>query len=181
MHKPSIIIEHNFDELHSAVKQARDVTSTLEQLQKILLQGIHLRVRLQDWKQRTFGSSPTLVENTSDLLGVTYYSATSIFLSGAFDYFPVWQGCGISTPALTTEEVDFHLATVLSTTEQLLKYRRVAGVSLLFPLRVAGARSRFDHSSARRVRVLQLLRQIRSLYAVSEAVIGDLQDLWDAT
>ena len=121
---------------------------------------------------------PALMTDKQTALAKCCYPAISIYLSGAFDYFPIWHARGIAMPVLTMPEINDHVDDIIAIAYEILRRKAVAGVSLLFPLRVAGARSRFDATDSRRKKIRELLSRIASAYAVSEAFISDLNDLW---
>lgn len=108
------------------------------------------------------------------LLSIIYYHATLIFLSGIFDYRNYWDN--IATPTLPTSEIQEHLSAILTMTELAIKTSNLAGVLLLFPLRVAGARAR---SSTQKAAILGMLQNISlKNFIVAGAFVVDLTELW---
>ena len=154
------------------------MTMTNSQLEAFSREGFDLRTRLQAWKQIEEACQTISSDETQTALAKSYYPAISIYLSGAFDYFPIWHARGIATPVLAMPEIHGHVDEIIEMASKILRSQAGAGVSLLFPLRVAGARSRFDTMDFRRIKIRELLRRIASAYAVSEAFISDLNNLW---
>lgn len=152
-----------------------ETTLSVWELVASSVEGHHLRNELQTWGKEAYARrAAQLVSNDSDLLGLIYYSAISIYVSGPFDYSSIWRDNGIATPALRQEDVDFHVGSILKLSEQVLQERSVAGAALFFPLRIAGARVKAGGHRNRKLKVDDLLERIKVVYAASEAIAQDL-------
>jgi len=95
-------------------------------------------------------------------------------LSGHFDYR--YQFNLIPSPSLPSNDIQVHVNEILQQTEEALETTRLAGILFLFPLRVAGARTR---NEAQRARILGMLDGIsKSRFVVAQAFSEDLRGLW---
>jgi hypothetical protein len=122
----------------------------------------------------------TLTNNDSensraqDILSLAYYHASSIFLSGIFDYRPQFMLYQI--PSLTEEEIQTHVEGILTNTEIALNKTNLAGILLFFPLRVAGARTKCE---LQKKDILEMLGEItKRSFVVADAFREDLTGLW---
>lgn len=110
------------------------------------------------------------------LVAQVFFAAISIYLSGVFDYeITHWQTLGIVVSTLSEEEVQGHVKTILELGEVLLKMSNVSPVLLLFPLRVAGARSFHEWQQ---VWIIKLLEEVEVTYSVAAVFKIDLWKLW---
>lgn len=167
------------------VKQFRSSNgdSQQEEARDIAIEGLLLRDALNVWK------TESMLEYTSngrqngssnfddfDLLASVFQAATSIYLSGVFDYeINYWVDLGALLPTLTEDDIQAHVRCILELSQVVLERSRISAVLLLFPLRVAGARSR---SSSQRETVSTLLGRIETTFSAAGAFRGDLQRLW---
>lgn len=167
------------------VKQFRSSNgdSQQEEARGIAIEGLLLRDALNVWK------TESMLEYTSngrqngssnfddfDLLASVFQAATSIYLSGVFDYeINYWVDLGALLPTLTEDDIQAHVRCILELSQVVLERSRISAVLLLFPLRVAGARSR---SSSQRETVSTLLGRIETTFSAAGAFRGDLQRLW---
>jgi hypothetical protein len=150
-----------------------------ERAQYLAAEGLLLQQSLHEWwdvsnawKYATGASDPEL------LIAHVYYHAVSIYLSGTYDYHLHWtKPMAPCAPILARTEIEWHMRQVLRLSRELLA-AGVAGVLLFFPLRVAGARVRDAHDMHE---VLSLFRSVLQRgYAVADALITDLSELWSA-
>ncbi|CAK7243960.1 MAG: hypothetical protein STHCBS139747_005493 [Sporothrix thermara] len=110
------------------------------------------------------------------LLGHIFCAAANAYLSGIFDYeLDQWDGIGISVPTLTVDALQQHVDAILRYAAPALASTNISPVLLLFPLRIAGARSRYPHQ---RAEVLRLLGQVAQMYAAADFYATHLQRLW---
>jgi Fungal specific transcription factor domain len=156
---------------------------------KLLLElandSINLQSALLDWYSQSLiwtatrsAANPTAPYKLDPQLTIAhiYYHAISIFLSGIFDYRPYWSH--VPAPRLGLQAVEKTLGTLLPMIEAALKTSNLAGVLFLFPLRVAGARTR---ATPQKEQILKLLQSIsRRNFVVADAFMGDLTTLWGA-
>lgn len=108
-------------------------------------------------------------------LARVFFSAISIYLSGIFQYeIASWSRLQLPTPSLEYATVQSHVETILDLTRACLNKTTLSSLLFLFPLRIAG-RSLKD---SQRVRVMELVGEIQSEFAVAGAIAGDLRVLW---
>ncbi|OBS17644.1 hypothetical protein FPOA_09380 [Fusarium poae] len=147
----------------------------------IVSEGFRLRQALIDCEASLPSPSSEktndfVVTNGFCLLAQAFISATSIYLSGVFDYeMPYWQDMGIAPPTLNEEEIQMHVSNILATTDVILGSSPISPLLVLFPLRVAGARSwqqwQQDH-------IMQCLLAVEMTFPVAAAFRADLHGLW---
>ena len=152
----------------------------------IALQGFELREQLRCWAftkhtsngfrdpRRPPGFEPK-PELELQLLAETFYSATSIYLSGVFDYeISYWHSLNLPAPTLSEDDIQQHVGFILALSHQLVK-TDFSPLLLLFPLRVASARAR---QVWQRQQIMELLGIVKSSFAVAGAFIDDIEELW---
>ncbi|RSM07307.1 hypothetical protein CDV31_008672 [Fusarium ambrosium] len=149
----------------------------------VAAEGFRLRQALALWQanRRTSPPTPTLKDETTtddDFLSLAeiFFSATSIYLSGVFDYeIAHWQNMTIPVPNLSEEEIQTHVSTILVLSGMILDSSKISPVLVLFPLRVAGARSwnLWQHDC-----IVELLERIEQTFPVAAAFRMDLGRLW---
>jgi hypothetical protein len=156
-------------------------------IQSLADEGLLLQASLEQWWMETAkwktdiqhpspGSTMWDLPDTELLIGYVYYHATSIYLSGSFDYYEHWTWSGAPiAPTLPRSQIDWHVSEILRISQELLA-EGISGVLIFFPLRVAGARA-MDIAS--RDIILDLLRTTaRRGFIVAEAFTVDLSELW---
>ncbi|KAH6856469.1 hypothetical protein B0I37DRAFT_76615 [Chaetomium sp. MPI-CAGE-AT-0009] len=161
---------------------------TVEQAQTISLEGFALRSRLRHWASvyhtsPVFRSSRTrqdsdegIPESESQLLAATFFSATSIYLSGVFDYeMCYWQSLNLPTSTLSEDEIQKHVTSILTLSQRVLAETRLSPLLLLFPLRVASARAR---QTEQKEQIMRLLGTVGLSFAVAGAIVADVKNLW---
>ncbi|KAF7547428.1 hypothetical protein G7Z17_g7747 [Cylindrodendrum hubeiense] len=149
----------------------------------ISMDGFLQRAALAEWDIRN--AEPLQGSPKSDgsvegddfvLLAKVFYAATSIYLSGVFDYeITHWQKLGIMVATLDEDEIQMHVQTILEASNIVLHSSSVSPVLLLFPLRVAGARS--WHISQQDC-ILKLLDKVELTFSVAAAFKFELRRLW---
>lgn len=142
-----------------------------------------MRQALALWQANRRVSTPTsnpkgeaTVDDDFLSLAEVFFSATSIYLSGVFDYEIVhWQNMAIPVPNLSEEEIQTHVSTILVLSSMILDNSKISPVLVLFPLRVAGARSwdQWQHDC-----IIELLEKIEQTFPVAAAFRVDLGALW---
>ncbi|CAK7236041.1 hypothetical protein SCUCBS95973_009470 [Sporothrix curviconia] len=117
-----------------------------------------------------------LTTDPSMMLGHIFCAAANAYLSGIFDYeMDQWDAIGVAVPTLAVDELQQHVDTILQYAAPALAKTNIAPILLLFPLRIAGARSRYPRQ---RVEVLRLLGQVGHMYAAAVYYVAHLQRLW---
>jgi hypothetical protein len=165
----------------------------VEHAQVISLEGFELRAQLHGWasthhtsnifrhpiiSQALSSGLNTKREQELQLLAETFFSATSIYLSGVFDYeICHWQSFQLPASTLREDEIQQHVAFILSLSQRLVE-TSISPLLLLFPLRVASARA---VQASQKQQILKLLGMIGSSFAVAGAFIADIEDLWGCT
>lgn len=138
-------------------------------------EGFLLQALLQQWwlDASAWQQSLQNESNIESSIGFIYYHATSIYLSGTYDYHPYWTA--FEAPILRRDDIKWHVSEIIRLGFELLA-QGVAGILLFFPLRVAGARASDQES---RSTILKLLSTtVERGFMVAEAFIDDLSDLW---
>ncbi|KAH8124900.1 hypothetical protein ACSS6W_005142 [Trichoderma asperelloides] len=116
-------------------------------------------------------------ENDSMLLSRVFFAAISIYLSGIFDYeITHWHNIGITPPTLNEETVQMHTNAILGLSTLALDTTNLSPLLFLFPLRIAGARSR---TQWQRDWVTRLVTRIGSGFAVAAAILTELSYVWE--
>ncbi len=165
----------------------------MEHAQAIAQQGFELRGRLRNWAYAhhtstifrhsrisqvlSTGSIPEREHQTNqtNLLAETFFSATSIYLSGVFDYeICQWQGLQLLVPTLGEDEIQQHVASILSLSQRLAE-TCTSSLLLLFPLRVASARV---WQASQKQQIMRLFGMVASSFPVAGAFIADIEHLW---
>ncbi|RFN53913.1 hypothetical protein FIE12Z_1827 [Fusarium flagelliforme] len=145
----------------------------------IALEGFRLRQALVDWE-----ASMTRPERLKAAGGDTgffflaqaFFAATSIYLSGVFDYeMPHWQEMGIIAPTLSEDEIQGHVTDILTHTREILINSSISPLLTLFPLRVAGARS---WETWQQESIMGSLLAIEKSFPVAASFRADLQGVW---
>lgn len=147
-----------------------------EEALELALEGFSLREALDSWELTT-----SLLPESRDerLLSMAYYSATSIYLSGNYDYdLAHWQEIGVTVPILSADRIEEHFDGVVATVKEALKGSSLSPLLFLYPLRVAGARATQDWQQEA---VAELLQRIRSKFIVADAMLEELRELWTRT
>ncbi|CAK7262586.1 hypothetical protein SEPCBS57363_000142 [Sporothrix epigloea] len=148
--------------------------------------AVSLRRALERWRdeygpvglssEAAAGGQSTLPTDSSMMLGHVFCAAANAYLSGIFDYeMDQWDAIGIAVPTLADDALQTHVDTILRYAAPVLATTNIAPILLLFPLRVAGARSRYPHQ---RVEVLRLLGLVGQMYAAAVYFTSHLQRLW---
>ncbi|KAF4339462.1 hypothetical protein FBEOM_6583 [Fusarium beomiforme] len=156
----------------------------LDDAYDIAQEGFRLRQALIDWEANLAknSSSKHQVDNNNkssvDFSSLTkaFFAATSIYLSGVFDYeIPYWQNRGIVAPNLSEEEIQMHVVNILAHTNTVLYNSSISPLLVLFPLRAAGARS---WQSWQQDCIMQNLMTIETTFPVAAAFRADLYGVW---
>lgn len=136
-------------------------------------QGIQIQDTIRSWHDT---NAPLLdYSDVYDRLAVANYHALELFHCKNYTYASCWNGKLV--PSLGQSEINAHVASILSSSENIIASAIIPGVLLLFPLRMAGANA-FD--TQQRTKTGTLLDQIyRSGFIVSDRIKSDVQDLWE--
>ncbi|EQB53423.1 hypothetical protein CGLO_06860 [Colletotrichum gloeosporioides Cg-14] len=143
---------------------------------ELATEGFSLREALESWEFTT-----SFLPDAADerLLSTAYHSATSIYLSGNYDYdLAQWQELGVAVPILSARRIEEHFDAIVATVKEALKGSSLSPLLFLFPLRVAGARAK---QYQQREAVVDLLRSVRRSFIVADAMLEELKELWTRT
>ncbi|KAK1970976.1 hypothetical protein LY78DRAFT_626758 [Colletotrichum sublineola] len=136
-------------------------------------EGFNLREALEGWKDSAVFPPERREEM---LLSTVYYSATSIYLSGNYDYELVhWQAMGVGVQVLEPVEVAKHVDAIILTVKEAMRTSSLSPLLFLFPLRIAGARAK---QRWQQCLVKELLQEIRKKFIVADAMLTELAELW---
>ncbi|KAF5608602.1 uncharacterized protein FSUBG_4530 [Fusarium subglutinans] len=151
----------------------------LDEAFDVAQEGFRLRQALIDWEAKDQPPKQQTAENASGnfaYLTKTFFAATSIYLSGVFDYeIPYWQDKGIVAPNLSEEEIQMHVVNILTHTNTVLYNSSISPLLVLFPLRVAGARS---WQGWQQDCIMQNLMVVERTFPVAAAFRADLMGVW---
>jgi hypothetical protein len=113
---------------------------------------------------------------TTSLLSSILLAATSIYLSGNYDYDMVtWRSMAIEIPTLSFEALEEKWQTIVQTAKANLSERTFSPLLLLYPLRVAGARA---WTEERQKTIEDLLNKVGDEFVVAKTFLEDLRELW---
>ncbi|KAL6876916.1 fungal-specific transcription factor domain-containing protein [Trichoderma novae-zelandiae] len=150
--------------------------------QSICSDALTLREALAGWYAsyaQTAAESDTSLpeaEDASMLLSRIFFAAISIYLSGIFDYEVLhWHRLGLIPPTLNQQTIQTHTNTILGLSNLALDTTNLSPLLFLFPLRIAGARSR---TQWQRDWVAKLIGRIGSGFAVARAISAELNHVW---
>lgn len=145
------------------------------QLQCFAAEGFALRLRLLDLAKTIFRPQPVDYHDEQTIMAQLYYSATSIYLSGVYDYDCVWSKHCISTPILSQPIIEEHVVRILELGASAIHSSNISHLLLLVPLRIAAARC----SNQEQQRQIQdLLMRIQTTFAVAYAFLAEIRGLW---
>ncbi|KAF4500974.1 hypothetical protein FAGAP_2815 [Fusarium agapanthi] len=156
-----------------------DLPKYLDEAFDVAQEGFRLRQSLIDWEAKEQPPKQQTAENASGnfaSLTKAFFAATSIYLSGVFDYeIPYWQDKGIVAPNLSEEEIQMHVINILTHTNTVLYNSSISPLLVLFPLRVAGARS---WQGWQQDCIMQNLLVVERTFPVAAAFRADLMGVW---
>ncbi|KAF5647956.1 hypothetical protein F52700_1169 [Fusarium sp. NRRL 52700] len=156
-----------------------DVPKHLDEAFDVAQEGFRLRQALIDWEAKGVASKQQTAGNTSgnfSSLAKAFFAATSIYLSGIFDYeIPYWQDKGIVAPNLSEDEIQMHVINILTHINTVLYNSPISPLLVLFPLRVAGARS---WQGWQQDCIMQNLLVVERTFPVAAAFRADLMGVW---
>ncbi|KAH7473061.1 hypothetical protein FOMA001_g12655 [Fusarium oxysporum f. sp. matthiolae] len=151
----------------------------LDEAFDVAQEGFRLRQALIDWEAKGVPSKQLTAENTNgsfSSLTKAFFAAISIYLSGVFDYeIPYWQDMGIVASNLSEEEIQMHVINILTHTNSVLYNSSISPLLVLFPLRVAGARS---WQGWQQDCIMQNLLVVERTFPVAAAFRADLMGVW---
>lgn len=147
----------------------------IRQLRQYSLEGFKLRLALYEIESHLSTLSPYLYNDNRTIIAKIYLTATSIFLSGVYDYRSIWLQAIEATPTLSQPLVEHHVTTILDLTEFAMKQTNLSKLLFLYPLRVACARV---WTSEQKDRLRGMFEIIRKSFAVAHVFVAEVEELW---
>ena len=145
------------------------------QLQCFAADGFGLRLQLLDLATIIFRPQPEDYDDEQTILAQIYYFATSIYLSGVYDYDCIWQEYSIPTPILSRPLIEEYGLRILEHCASAVHSSNISQLLLLVPLRIAAARC---NTQEQQRQIQDLLLKIQASFAVAFAFRAEVGDLW---
>ena len=149
----------------------------IQQLKDAAIEGLDIRECLDTWylaNESTLSSRQD--EDSQTLLAKIYHPTILLNITNLFDAYPHFYALAISISRLSSSEIQENVNVIISLVEKALRTTRIAGFSLLWPVRVAGGRSITEDQ---RSRVLKMLREIEKRgFVVAGGVEGLIREKW---
>ncbi|CAD0050152.1 unnamed protein product, partial [Aureobasidium pullulans] len=146
----------------------------MQQLRAFAVEGFDLRLELCE-VQATLSALDDPAKDDRTIIAKIYLAATSIFLSGVYDYRSVWLKHIEAVPTLPQTMIEEHLSTILDLTEYAMARTNLSTLLFLYPLRVACSRV---WTLDKRDRLRSMLGTIRKSFAVAHVFIIEVEELW---
>ncbi|KEQ60476.1 uncharacterized protein M437DRAFT_77211 [Aureobasidium melanogenum CBS 110374] len=147
----------------------------IQQLRSFSLEGFELRLALDGVDSRLLSLPFHLTTSSRTLIAKVYFAATSIFLSGIYDYRSVWLRSIEAVPTLSQYMIEYHVNTILEGTEYAMQQTNLSKLLFLYPLRVACARVYMDEQKQRLRKMFGL---IQHSFAVADVFRTEVEELW---
>ncbi|KAF5554064.1 hypothetical protein FNAPI_6536, partial [Fusarium napiforme] len=120
------------DLIYHSDTDAIGLPKRLDEAFDVAQEGFRLRQSLIDWEAKGRRAKQENASGSFASLSKAFFAATSIYLSGVFDYeIPYWQDKGIVAPNLSEEEIQMHVVNILTHTNTVL--RRDSGFRSVSP------------------------------------------------
>ncbi|KAK5999443.1 hypothetical protein QM012_005444 [Aureobasidium pullulans] len=149
--------------------------SNIRHLRKFALEGFKLRFALSTLESHLSSLPPHLLHDNRITIAKIYFSATSIFLSGVYDYRSLWLQTIEATPTLSQALIECHVTIILNMTEFAMQQTNLSKLLFLYPLRVACARVWREEQKDR---LRGLFEVIRRSFAVVDVFRSEVEELW---
>ncbi|THY02967.1 hypothetical protein D6D03_04730 [Aureobasidium pullulans] len=146
----------------------------MQQLRAFAVEGFDLRLELCE-VQATLSALDDPAKDDRTIIAKIYLAATSIFLSGVYDYRSVWLKHIEAVPTLPQTMIEEHLSTILDLTESAMARTNLSTLLFLYPLRVACSRA---WTLNERDRLRSMLGTIKRSFAVVHVFITEVEELW---
>ncbi|CAD0018231.1 unnamed protein product, partial [Aureobasidium pullulans] len=146
----------------------------MQQLRAFAVEGFDLRLELCE-VQATLSALDDPAKDDRTIMAKIYLAATSIFLSGVYDYRSVWLKHIEAVPMLPQTMIEEHLSTILDLTEYAMARTNLSTLLFLYPLRVACSRV---WTLEERDRLRSMLGTIKRSFAVAHVFITEVEELW---
>lgn len=144
-----------------------------QQLKLAARDGLDLYSQLEMWYIEHANRTET--RTPLSLLSSIYHGATAVSISTIFD-FPHFAHCGLLVPGSSTLNLNTKVDELCTLLRCALRTTNLAGILILWPLRVAGSKSiRKDQAH----QILGMLREIRQQgFAVAQSFEHVLKEQW---
>ncbi|THY51883.1 hypothetical protein D6C98_05487 [Aureobasidium pullulans] len=146
----------------------------MQQLRAFAVEGFDLRLELCE-VQATLSALDDPAKDDRTIVAKIYLAATSIFLSGVYDYRSVWLKHIEAVPTLPQTMIEEHLSTILDLTEYAMARTNLSTLLFLYPLRVACSRV---WTLDERDRLRSMLGTSKRSFAVAHVFIIEVEELW---
>lgn len=146
----------------------------IQHLRDFAIEGFDLRLVLCEM-ENTLSALTSSPNDHRTVIAKIYLAATSIFLSGIYDYRPRWLQWVEATPVLAQSIVERHVLTILDLTEYAMKSTNLSSLLFLYPLRVACSRV---WTLEQRNRLRKLFASIKRSFAVADVFTTEVEELW---
>jgi hypothetical protein len=147
----------------------------VQRLREFALEGFELRLALCDMDTQISILDYHAAKDNRTTIARIYLAATSIFLSGVYDYRSIWLKVVEATPALPQSFIEQHVNTILELTEFAMQATNLSKLLFLYPLRVACSRV-WTHNQKDRLR--SMFGTIRKSFAVAHVFGSEVEELW---
>ncbi|KAF3056906.1 hypothetical protein CFAM422_012570 [Trichoderma lentiforme] len=159
-----------FEQIESIPEEERLFSPTITALAH---EGTELDRKIRNWCD-SFSLPPDPTDHFIQL-ALAKYHAVRLFHCRNFSYYTCWHPGTI--PQLDQREIDACVAAIVDLCDKILESSNIPGAIILFPLRMAGAHSKFEWQ---RNNVRNLLKRIHnSGFVVAERIQIDLFEFWE--
>jgi hypothetical protein len=149
--------------------------SETQYLQGFALEGFELRLALCEMDTRISTLDHQATKDNRTTIAKIYLAATSIFLSGIYDYRSIWLGAIDATPALPRVFIEQNTDMILDLTEFAMQDTNLSKLLFLYPLRVACSRV-WMHDQKDRLR--RMFGIVQKSFAVAHVFVDEVEELW---
>lgn len=150
-------------------------THEVQHLREFALEGFELRLALCDMNTLISTPNHQAAKDSRTTIAKIYLAATSIFLSGVYDYRSIWLQITEATPALPQVFVEQHVNTILDLTEFAMQKTNLSSLLFLYPLRVACSRV---WTCNQKDRLRNMFGVVQKSFAVAHVFVAEVEELW---
>jgi hypothetical protein len=147
----------------------------IQSLQEYALEGFELRLALCEMDTQLSTLDHQATKDNRTTIAKIYLAATSIFLSGVYDYRSIWLECLEATPALPRIFIEQHVDTILDLTEFAMRETNLSKLLFLYPLRVACSRVWTDKQKDR---LRSMFGSVQRSFSVAHVFVAEVEELW---
>lgn len=145
-------------------------------LRGLAVEGFDLRLSLCEMDADNSTLDQQVAKDNRTTIAKIYLAATSIFLSGVYDYRSIWLETIEATPALPRNFIEQHVNTILDLTEFAMQETNLSKLLFLYPLRVACSRV---WTCEQKDRLRSMFGTIRKSFAVAHVFVAGIEELWE--